>query len=60
MSASPNDRYQRVDAIFDAVLDLPDHEQTSYIDHACGDDAELREEVLQLLAAHRHTRGFLD
>ena len=60
MSASTNDRFRRVDEVFDAVLDLPTTDQAAYIDRACGDDAALRTEVIQLLRAHRRTGSVLD
>jgi len=60
VSASPTDRFRRVDAVFDAVLDLPTAEQAAFIDRACSEDPELRAEVLQLLRAHHHSGGILD
>ncbi len=57
--SSTNDRFRRIDAVFDAVLDLPEDEQAAYIDSACSDDGELRAEVLQLLKAHQRA-GILD
>ena len=35
---SPTERSQRVEAVFDALLDLPAHEQMDYLDRAAGDD----------------------
>jgi hypothetical protein len=60
MSSSPTDRSQRVDVIFDALLDLPTDQQTAYLDRAAGGDAEVYDEVLRLLRAHRRAEGFLD
>lgn len=60
MTASANERFRRVDAVFDAVLDLPTAEQAAFIDHACGDDGALRAEVIQLLRAHHRTGSILD
>src|SRR3954469_710888 len=60
MRASATDRFQRVDAVFDAVLELPAAEQAMYIERACSDDPALRDEVLQLLRAHHHVGGILD
>jgi tetratricopeptide (TPR) repeat protein len=60
MSSSPTDRYRRIDAVFEALLDLPPDEQTAYLDRAAPDDPELRQEVLSLLQAHRHAEGFLE
>ena len=54
------DRYARVDAVFDKVLELPPHEQAAYIERTCSDDPELRDEVLQLLRAHHRVGGILD
>ena len=41
MSSSPTDRYRRIDAVFDALLDLPPDEQMAYLDRTAGDDPEL-------------------
>ncbi len=60
MSASPTDRFRRVDAIFDAAIDLPGSEQTEFIDRECGEDAALRAEVLGLVRAYHHSDGVLD
>jgi serine/threonine-protein kinase len=60
VSASPTDRFRRVDAVFDAVLDLPTADQTAFIDRACGDDSELRAEVIRLLNAYRRAEFFLE
>ena len=60
MSASTNDRFRRVDALFDAVLDLPTTDQAAFIERACGDDATLRAEVVQLLRAHHRSGSILD
>ena len=46
MSSSPTDRYRRIDAVFDALLDLPPDEQMAYLDRTAGDDTELHGEVL--------------
>jgi hypothetical protein len=60
MSSSPTERSQRVDAVFDALLDLPADRQMDYLDLAAGDDPDVREEALRLLQAHRRAEGFLD
>ena len=59
MAASPTDRYRRVDAVFDALLDVPPEEQMAYAERAAGDDPEVHAEVLRLLHAHRR-EGFLE
>ena len=60
MSPSPTDRHQRIDALFDALLDLPPDEQMPFLDQAAANDPELHGEVLLLLRAHRRAEGFLD
>jgi serine/threonine-protein kinase len=60
VNGSPTERFRRVDAVFDAVLDLPTAEQPAFLDRACADDPELRTEVLQLLRALHRSGGFLD
>jgi serine/threonine-protein kinase len=59
MPSSPTDR-ARIDAVFDALLDLPPGEQLAYLERTAAGDPELRSEVLQLLQAHRLSRGILD
>lgn len=44
-------RWERVEALFDQCLDLAAEERGPFLDRACGDDADLRREVLELLAA---------
>ena len=46
--------------VFDAIVDLPTDEQLLQLDRIAGTDAELREEVLRLLQAHRRSSGILD
>ncbi len=60
MPTSPTERSQRVDALFDALLDLPADRQTDYLDRAAGNEPEVRDEVLRLLRAHHRAEGFLD
>ena len=59
MSPSPTDRF-RIEAVFDALVDLSTDEQMAYLDRTASDDPELREEVLRLLQAHRRSEGFLE
>ena len=60
MNAPPTDRFRRVDAIFDAVIDLPADEQARLVDEASGDDTAMREEVLELLRAYHRSDSFLE
>lgn len=59
MTAAPNERFRRVDAIFDEALDRPIEEQSEFVDAACAGDVALREAVHRLLRAHRRSGGFL-
>jgi len=43
-------RFARLDALFQSVRRLPPAERTAALERECGDDAELRAEVLALLA----------
>jgi serine/threonine-protein kinase len=50
-----------VEAIFFAALEKTSpQERASYVAHACGDDANLRNRVERLLAAHPHVGNFLE
>ena len=60
MTGSPTERFRRVDAIFDAALDLPVEEQAAFIDRESGGDESLRAEVLGLMRAYHHSDSVLD
>lgn len=44
---------QKVEDIFNAALELPADRCAGFLHEACGDDAELREEIESLLASHK-------
>lgn len=46
--------------IFEAALDVAPHERASWVERACGDNAELAADVHSLLAAHGEAGDFLD
>src|SRR5688500_11303237 len=48
------ERWQRISAICDAALDVPDNERDTFLAEACAGDASLRQEVQALLA---HDKG---
>jgi eukaryotic-like serine/threonine-protein kinase len=50
----------RVDAIFDAALDVPPGERTAFLDRECGGDEALRAEVLELLHAYHRSDSVLE
>ena len=45
------ERWTRVKAVFSEAMDLPPAERPAFVDHICGSDVALREEVASLLAA---------
>ncbi len=54
------DRWRRVAAILDEVLELPPAEQAGYLELACGGDPGLRSDVEALLAADASSGEFLE
>src|SRR5215475_8921744 len=53
------ERWQRIEELFGAVVDRPPAEREDYLTRACGADAELRREALELLA-HDTADSFID
>jgi tetratricopeptide (TPR) repeat protein len=45
--------WQRLEALFNQAIALDRDRQHAFIDQACGDDADLRQRLERLLAAHR-------
>jgi len=60
MSSSDSQRWQRVSALLDEALELPPEARAAWLDDACGDDAALRKEVEELLAADDTSGDFLE
>jgi Tol biopolymer transport system component len=54
------ERWQEIDRLFDAALDLDASERDAFLDKACADDEELRREVESLLAAHLRADKFIE
>ena len=54
------ERWQRIDALFDAALDRPTEERDAFLAEACDGDAELRCEVDELLAAEAASARYLE
>ena len=49
-----------IDEIFSAALEIESHvERGEYLDQVCGDDAQLRKEIEQLLVEHLEATGFM-
>jgi eukaryotic-like serine/threonine-protein kinase len=60
VSESPTARFNRVDSVFDAAVDLPIDEQVPFVDRTCADDPDLHAEVIELLRAYHSSDSFLD
>ena len=54
------ERWQQVAEIADVALDLPPEERPAYLARACGDDASLRSDLDDLLAADAASGDFLE
>jgi len=53
-------RWKQIDELFDAALDLPEAERENFLSEKCGDDEDLRNEVLSLLQADTGSDNFLE
>jgi hypothetical protein len=51
---------EKVESVFDSALKLPPEERDAFLAGECGDDAALRDQVRQLLAAHEAAGNFLN
>jgi predicted Ser/Thr protein kinase len=54
------ERWERIDELLQATLQLPAEKQDEFLRQQCGSDAELLEELRSLLASHRQAGSFLD
>ena len=57
---SESARFQQIDALLDAALDLPAAERGEFVDRVCDSDAALRHELLRLLGLVESSGGFLE
>jgi eukaryotic-like serine/threonine-protein kinase len=55
-----SERFEQVDRIFQAAIEREPAERQAYIDEACGDDAELRSRVQDLLSADEQAGKFIE
>ena len=49
------ERWQQVKSIFAELVEMSSHERSAFLDTACGDDADLRIQVEELLSGHEAT-----
>jgi len=54
------ERYRQVGEIYHAALAVEAPKRTAFLDHVCGDDAELRSEVESLIGSHEQAADFID
>ena len=55
-----NNRWQQIDELLDAVLDLPESEREDFLSENCKSDEDLKNEVLSLLQATSNSDSFLE
>jgi serine/threonine protein kinase len=60
IESAARERWQRIEALFDAVIDLPPSEREAYLREHCGADDALRIEILRLLAQGESPHSVLD
>lgn len=54
------ERWQRIEEVLQAALDLPETERPALVAQVCSGDAELQEEALSLIAAFEESGDFLE
>src|SRR5258708_1026169 len=54
-----SERWQQFKQIFQAVLDLPLADRAAYVQEACGQDEELRRDIVSLLESEERSADFL-
>jgi eukaryotic-like serine/threonine-protein kinase len=54
------ERWQQIKGLFDAALQLPPKKRQSFLDEACGEDAELRGEIEKLLTSFARADSFME
>ena len=59
-SKMANERWQRIEEIFEIAVELPEDERESYLKRECGDDAELRLEIERLIFADSEAEEFIE
>jgi serine/threonine protein kinase len=54
------ENWERIGALFQRALELPQDERAEFLRQQCGDDESVRAEVASLVEAHAEAEGFLD
>ena len=60
MRTSTLERWRQIEKVFDEALDLPAEQRAGFLDRCCPQDADLRENVEQLLRACESSEHFLE
>ncbi len=55
-----NERWDEIETIFHAALELPADERDAFVSDKCGDDLNLRTEIASLISEHESNPEFLD
>ena len=55
-----SERWQKIKALFDNVVDLAPSDRAEFLAGACGDDAELRNDVQKLIDSFEKADGFIE
>jgi eukaryotic-like serine/threonine-protein kinase len=53
-------RYNRIDQIVQAAVELPEQERAAYLESACGEDTELHREVESVIEYQEKAGSFLE
>jgi len=53
-------RWEEIDPLFAAALDLPEAERATFVARSCGADRELRDAVMALITAEAESAGLFD
>ncbi|MEO6051350.1 MAG: protein kinase [Pyrinomonadaceae bacterium] len=54
------ERWQKIKGVFDAALEIESSKRIKFVDNACVDDAELRNEVQKLLDSFENAESFIE
>jgi len=54
------ERWQRIEELYHAASQLPEHKRGGFLNHACAGDDLLRSEVLALLAQNEKAQSFME
>ncbi len=54
------ERWQQIESLVEAALERPAGDRSDYLDQACGDDADLCQQVKALVASHEEAGSFLE